>query len=140
MAATTWNWLSTKTFSLKLILGDDHVARHHSADHLDLDTHRRPSNLALQHGMGLLPLRRPWARGSHSPHSCPLGPALDFLEFAHVLIGKPVPTFPGHALACRPCITVHLRSFDAFTLCCFNCRIVHWRGDLSGRHRSNFVP
>jgi hypothetical protein len=22
-----------------------------------------------------------------------------FFEFAHVLIGKPVPTFPGHALA-----------------------------------------
>src|SRR5262249_12553551 len=25
-------------------------------------------------------------------------PALRFLGFAHVLIGKPVPTFPGHAL------------------------------------------
>jgi hypothetical protein len=39
---------------------------------------------------GFSPARHsPWALGPLANHA---------LEFAHVLIGKPVPTFPGHAL------------------------------------------
>src|SRR5262245_52407646 len=45
--------------------GDDHVARHHSADHPDLDPLRRAPDLALQRGLGLLSVRRHRPCGHH---------------------------------------------------------------------------
>src|SRR5262245_24357120 len=64
-----------------------------------------------------------------------------FFDFAHVLIGKPVPTFPGHALAAAlERRTAGLRSrrpsVSRLARACYSSRLAKWSGGLLGRGRA----
>src|SRR6476619_3145230 len=88
MACMPWNLPCPRLFLMTQISGRsrqlsalfsdgvDDVARNDTADYLDFAPHRRPSVLALQLRLGLLPFRRARPRHHHHSHPIALGKAI----------------------------------------------------------------
>src|ERR1700755_430615 len=69
-------WAELPATSALFSDGGDYVARNDTADYLDFAPHRRPSVLALQLRLGLLPVRRARPRHHHHSHPLALGKAI----------------------------------------------------------------